>query len=596
MADPEKTTTTTLKNKRRAAKSAFTRVENSLSEAIVANRTPAEISFELEVLREKLSAAEKAHENYTEDMNDDEYELEEAWINNVQKQFDVARVRVTDYCSKFAVSPVKTRNDALNMPKIPIPKFSGKIDDYLAFRSDWQRIVEPRYGIADDVLYLLRNALENTNPAYNARKWIDGVFEYAEAWAKLDQVYGNPRETSDFVIGELEKLKSLGENEFLRFVELFHKIKKAEMIMSEMERKEDLDNSTTLGVLERKLCNSDKLKWAECQLRDQISPNIDTFLNWMWNQIQIHKIAGADIRSSTNVKKGSILAVEVDSGSSTAARNTMNNTQVFPGSTQTPSWHPRPEGAQGNYYVTSCWYCKGEHKVDDCKRFKSLSSNDRLKEVRRVHACYFCLRRHKPPCRARRVKCPEPACRYSHHILLHGANFEKTSGTENDPGHTVSGTVGNCRNKKGECLLPILPVVVANKRVRCLLDSGSQLTLIRQDLAEELDLEGDEIEVEIVTVGDSVQKLKTKLYEIEISTISGDKSRKIEAIGFPKICENLYHVDKAEICDLFMIQSEDIDTEPGSVDILIGVDNIEFHTGFIIHKGDYGLRETIFGL
>ena len=52
------------------------------------------------------------------------------------------------------------------------------------------------------------------------------------------------------------------------------------------------------------------------------------------------------------------------------------------------------------------------------------------------------------------------------------------------------------------------------------LDSGSQLSFIRQGLVQELSLEGEDIQLDFVTVGGKTSKLKTKTYFLRSTLIS----------------------------------------------------------------------------
>ena len=113
----------------------------------------------------------------------------------------------------------------------------------------------------------------------------------------------------------------------------------------------------------------------------------------------------------------------------------------------------------------------------------------RLTEVREAHACYFCLKIHRNPCK-RKKKCTivsnHETCKYSHHPLLHGAPFERM------PNNNVSVIAG------GESLLPTMEVIAINpvsqQKIKAnILFDGSQLTLIRELFAQNLELHGEDI-------------------------------------------------------------------------------------------------------
>ena len=44
-----------------------------------------------------------------------------------------------------------------------------------------------------------------------------------------------------------------------------------------------------------------------------------------------------------------------------------------------------------------CWLCKSPtHWPDQCQKFATLNADDRLKAVKDNHACFSCLKEHRP--------------------------------------------------------------------------------------------------------------------------------------------------------------------------------------------------------
>lgn len=137
-----------------------------------------------------------------------------------------------------------------------------------------------------------------------------------------------------------------------------------------------------------------------------------------------------------------------------------------------------------------CWLCKtSSHWPDQCPKFTTLSIDDRIATAKANHLCFSCLKRagrgHTlDNCRGKQ-KCAKlkngMRCPQHHHQLLHKSNTVKTS-------------VATSLNTK-EAILPVLSANIgsANGLFKCgnvLLDSGAQVSLIRQDTAETLGLRG----------------------------------------------------------------------------------------------------------
>ena len=99
---PDDTTVKELKKKRRGLKAALTRQEKALDLLIDGDRSVAEITDHLKSLQITFDNLVQSHENYTEQIDDDEeFENEEAWLADCQQSFINMRCRAADYV-KFA--------------------------------------------------------------------------------------------------------------------------------------------------------------------------------------------------------------------------------------------------------------------------------------------------------------------------------------------------------------------------------------------------------------------------------------------------------------------------------------------------------------
>ena len=103
--------------------------------------------------------------------------------------------------------------------------------------------------------------------------------------------------------------------------------------------------------------------------------------------------------------------------------------------------------------------------------------------------------------------------------------------------------------------------------VRVLLDSGSQLSYIRKNIAEPLDLQGPSWLLSVTTLGEETSETKRfQRVKFTLSPIKGDSKVEIEALSISKICNPL----GPEIFPRGSVQ----------VDVLIGADHYySFVTG-----------------
>ena len=113
-----------------------------------------------------------------------------------------------------------------------------------------------------------------------------------------------------------------------------------------------------------------------------------------------------------------------------------------------------------------------------------------------------------------------------------------------------------------------------------LLDSGAQISLITQELAETLGLTGKNASVTITKVGGEGETIKTKEYKVQLSSIDDSSKRfTVKAIGIPSISDEIATVKTSHIPELFRLPNAKFRRGKGNVDLLIGIDQAHMHTG-----------------
>lgn len=622
------------KKTRAIAKATLTRISNTLKMLIHAERPVDEMLEAESKFKVAFENVLKCHDEYLMLLDIDKIDDEFGWIDDVTGGVDKLTLCINDYKSHFApvvttvsvtvttgattgvTSPTSTTSSAttttsgtattssatasgsvtssstnpssrlrLRTEKAPLPKFSGNVIEYFDFKRDFKFLVDGRHT-PEESLYILKTCL-GQKPA----DWIQGERVYESAWVALDDKYGNPRLASDVLIGTLNRFKSVPDNDLAQFIELHHLIKRIYNALSEIKRTADIDNSTTIGLIEKKLHYADRLKWAAHQQAKTIQPSIETLLAWMKGEIWIRQVAGAEIRSSkpTQAKH----AVNVTGTSEVASHQ--NTVTLHKDKINRPM-----SGQKSADYIDSrdskvsnwpCWVCKQQHKPHECEKFKAMGLETRLTEVRKARACYFCLRCHRGSCRLRKrceINIDGKDCPYSHHPLLHGAPFDRV-GTYT--------SVMSC----SENLLPVLrvtgfnPKTISSKTGTLLFDSGSQLSLIRADFARELGLEGMDIVIRIVTVGGREELFETKAYKLQVQAVDGSSRYSLKVIAIPKIGEDIKTVNPKQWSGVLENHAATLNRGSGPVDILIGIDHAKFHTGNTEVLEQFALRNSILG-
>jgi hypothetical protein len=150
--------------------------------------------------------------------------------------------------------------------------------------------------------------------------------------------------------------------------------------------------------------------------------------------------------------------------------------------------------------VKKCVECEGAHTVWECQTYKKKSLNDKLTLVRKKGLCFKCLNRghRKEECRSK-SRCSQ--CGKGHHTLLHDSaralDTPKSIPPANEETKDEEKIVATVNSSpSAQVVINLIPVLLHasnNKRkVRCLalIDSGSNTTLISEQMKRKLGLHG----------------------------------------------------------------------------------------------------------
>jgi len=172
--------------------------------------------------------------------------------------------------------------------------------------------------------------------------------------------------------------------------------------------------------------------------------------------------------------------------------------------------NPRSDTPSGSAYKTkvkfktaavSCAICgAGCCSPEQCHKFQAMAAPKRVEAATDKHLCYLCL---KPNHRSTYCKsskfCKEEGCSRRHHTLLHNGWPQQQPQVQVNTAHAK-----HLNTAAGAVLLQTIPVLISGpsgeKEVNALLDLGSQATILNEDTAAELGLNGNSTSVQLGTI------------------------------------------------------------------------------------------------
>ena len=134
----------------------------------------------------------------------------------------------------------------------------------------------------------------------------------------------------------------------------------------------------------------------------------------------------------------------------------------------------------------SCFLCKEQHRLMKCEVFLEKSPEQRKHFVINNKLCLNCLSNNHfvKECQSK-YRCTISNCGKSHHTTLHD-NYS--------PANDTAPLSVNRQNINSHTFLQVIPVTLTNGnyqiQTNALLDSGSDATLIHEDVAAKIHLEG----------------------------------------------------------------------------------------------------------
>ena len=323
-----------------------------------------------------------------------------------------------------------------------------------------------------------------------------GGDSYNKALSELESRFGKPSLVIKATLGKLRTFNRLQDNDPECVRSYSDVVSTTVWTLSRFGYISDLHAEANLSLATYKLSNELLLKWKEHVNNAKLDrPNLNHFSDWLKGQADIYDECA---RSSKKSK------------------------------------HPRHNGQSNkvnNQTVLSCIMLDGsKHSLSECPKFKSLSVENRLLEVKKHRLCFCCLSNEhwSNKCPVRK-QCQTNGCKGYHHNLLHRMeNKEPGSGIkpperEENIGATSESKQCSQIKRSTPVLLQVIPVTVHGPNgclnTYAMLDSGSTCSLVLSSVADKLGLEGSQEQI-ILNGIQGTSKLNSKRVNTQVSAVN----------------------------------------------------------------------------
>ena len=466
----------------------------------------------------------------------------------------------------------RARTSADKIKPLELKNFDGDTTKFHYFRTCFKAAFE-NHQLTNPMLALhLQSHLRG-----EALALIEGDFKtrlddksYEDAWEKLDQRFGGKHNEDQFIFEQFKEcgdLKDTSLKELERFYDVFRRQneyylrKFPEMVTNEV--------SLLMKGAQQKFTPEQGTKFIEYCERKGKPNNFASMLDWIK---EMYLIAQETDCAYRHKKFEAPKEVARDSDSDNSDNEETNfwvervdnkfkisfeNPQKGITSPDSSVFFNAPTTSRTKFKITlkpksECSLCKIEHQMAECPKFPKLSVENRYNLVKKETLCWHCLSSHHyvRDCRkAEGRRCGVGGCSLLHHKLIHMETSSKDhfeyqpvpygpldEDEERSLMHIYSGDIVNYVAGIGAIAIQTIVLKVSYDKKQtttvALIDTGSNVTFIDEDLAKSLNLPTiKERKGQTLSYMDRTVEVKGKqfLVEAKVSSMESDRSRNIEA-------------------------------------------------------------------
>lgn len=398
----------------------------------------------------------------------------------------VQRNRTITPSNQFNCSLTRNQIAARQVVSKDLPIFTGNPEDWPIFFSTYESTTRMCGYTDSENMIRLRSCLKGD--AFTAvRSFLLHPSTVGRAMDALKLRFGQPQFVIHSMKDKVLAMPALRVDSIDKTIDFALAVQNFVATIDACGRREYMRDISLLSELVGKLPATMKLEWAR-YTRCTRKVNLAVFSEWIYAIAEDACLVSEPRRSQEThcreprIKPKGFISTHAEQASwrSEDMHGSCSNQQKSADEKKKPA-------------TKSCVVCKGMcTSLVKCKRFLELSYDGKWATVRETRTCRKCLKQHRGGCESK--VCGINGCTFKHHQLLHKELDPKSLNVSGDQKYETR----SCNTHQvgsSAVLFRYVPVVVYNdkKKVHCyaFLDDGSTLTLMDQDLAEELNLVGE---------------------------------------------------------------------------------------------------------
>lgn len=225
-----------------------------------------------------------------------------------------------------------------------------------------------------------------------------------------------------------------------------------------------------------------------------------------------------------------------------------------------------------------CLVCGNDHEVPHCNKYKAMTVDERWQWARNNGVCFRCVNNKHRRFRCTHKLCGVNNCNARHHATLHKDRAASNEETLVRESQTETIATINRANVAAKVMLKVCPVTVKGPggavQTYALLDEGSTVTIVDQDLADEIGAKGPVSNLRICSI--NAQGSVANSEDVSLVLVARDEStHHVRAKTMTSLTLNHQTVseDCLQYAHLRRLAASDVCYDRVKPRLLIGADN-----------------------